>query len=392
MALVRLGKADALRMAADEEFSAELTEFSQVKRNENAYLRKTMLGRLYSPYFLGLMMLWGHPFSPAMAKDPLKPGPAGIVCLMKANMVADPVTDLAADPCWTNPEVKAVMLRTQWNVVEPAEGRFNFSHFDEGVQLARKYGKKLGMSIGAGTMTPEWVYQAGAKPFYFNKERRLGDTSRLLMPLPWDPVFQSKWRALVKEFGLRYDSLPELAYVVMGGPGRQIETFFVDSPEDISEFNRNNGQQNWFDASRAIAGFYAASFPHTHFLYAIGPPTPTPEGRATISRLLEACASDYPGWFGVRCDGLRPRFGPDNPAGRAIQRFASTTTAGFQMSLPSKGGQAMGGGTLQDAFNFGISYGAQFIEVYRGDCSDPGQQPALHEANSQLEANAAKVQ
>ena len=317
----------------------------------------------------------------------LKPGPSGIVCLMKTDMLNDRVKDLASDPCWTNPNVTAVMLRSHWNVVEPSEGQFNFAHFDEGLSLARKYGKRLGMSIAAGTITPDWVYGAAAVRFSFSKKSHMGSAIPEFMPEPWDPVFQKKWSVLLHEFGRRYDTAPELAYVTMGGAGRQIETFFVDSPEDIEKFNSDGGPENWARGAQAVAKMYAESFPHTHFLYAIGPPTPTPGGRQTLSAMLDACGAAYPGWFGVRCDGLRPNFGPRDPAGQIIQKFASTTTAGFQMSLPSKGGQTMGGGTLQEALTNGVGFGAQFVEVYRGDCADPNQQATLQAANARLQAN-----
>src|SRR5438067_1387058 len=53
------------------------------------------------------------------------------------------------------------------------------------------------------------------------------------MPLPWDPVFQAKWGAFVQAFAARYRSAPNLAYVVMGGPGRREESFFCFTRYDM---------------------------------------------------------------------------------------------------------------------------------------------------------------
>jgi hypothetical protein len=254
--------------------------------------------------------------------------------------------------------------------------------------LARRYKKKLGMSIGAGTFTPAWVYTAGSPRFNFNKLLQDGTTTPQVMPLPWDSVFQAKWSVLVQEFGRRYNGTPEVAYITMGGLGRQLETFFVDSPEDIATFTVNNGLNNWYGAGVKVAGFYATSFPNTRFLYALGAPTPTTEGRAMLDQLVNSCSSLYPARFGVRSDGLRSQMGLQDPIGLTIQRLSPTTTAGFQMLLPFKGGQTSLTGTLSDALNVAIQFKAHFVEVYSGDCSDSTQQTALKQANPKLIRNA----
>src|SRR5262249_18593888 len=52
-------------------------------------------------------------------------------------------------------------------------------------------------------------------------------TAQILpMPLPWDPIFQQKWGAFIQAFAARYSSASNLAYVVMGGPGRREESYF----------------------------------------------------------------------------------------------------------------------------------------------------------------------
>jgi hypothetical protein len=356
---------------------------------DDRILKLRLLSKSSIGILLGLLLGFA---GMARAADPgLKIGPAGIVCLVHGNSPELALTNLADDPGWTNPEVKGFLIRDRWNLVEPSEGKFNFSVFDQSVALARKYHKFVGLGICAGRATPDWVYSDGAQKLFFSRPRNHGTTSaELFMPVPWEPAFQAKWNALIKEFGRRYDSVPEVNYIIMTGPGRDFETFFVSSPADIENFNKLGGLSSWGDAARKIAGFYVASFPHTPVLYAMGPPTPTMEGRETIQSVVEDLFEKYPHQFGVACASLAPRLNPATPSAQMVKKHSEDSTVGFQMLGPSEGGLHMKGGMLADALKVGVDYKAHYIEVYTVDCSDPNQQSALKEANAGLIANAAR--
>ena len=320
----------------------------------------------------------------------IKSGPVGIIGIIPLKGPKYPLSRLADFACWANPEIKGVLLRLPWGMVEPREGEFDFGLCDQSVALARKYGKSVGLGICAGTSTPEWVYQSGVPKFYFNKNRPGGVTKSMAMPLPWDAAFQTKWASLIKAFGQRYDAVPEVAYILMAGPGRDFETYFVDSPSDIDNFNQTGGGKLWGHAARVIADLYAAAFPHTTLIYAMGPPTPTPEGHATIDQVVAELLKKYPNHFGVCNASLAPRFNPHH-SGIVIRENSARTIVGFQMLLPSKDGQLMPGGSLADALRAGVAYKAHCIEVYLVDCDDPTQQQALHEANVGLYSNAREM-
>src|ERR1700719_1509455 len=165
----------------------------------------------------------------------------GIIYLLKADRPDFPSRDLAKEPCWTNPYVQGVLLRTFWNKIQPRDGAIDWTFFDQGVRLAAQYDKKVGLLITAGVTTPQWVFAAGAHEFTVTTPK--GPV--LSMPLPWDPVFQAKCGDVIRAFGARYDSNPEVAYVVMGGSGRRAESFFVSTPEDVAAFDRVGGLTSW---------------------------------------------------------------------------------------------------------------------------------------------------
>jgi hypothetical protein len=299
----------------------------------------------------------------------------GIFDLLPVDSVASPFKDLASEHCWTNPNVVGVVLRTDWNKVEGVKGQFDWSFLDEGVALAKVSNKKISITIIAGIYSPAWVYTDGAAQFAI--------THVGVMPSPWDPVFQADWAAFISAFAQRYDSVPEVAYITMSGPGRGEELYFVETKDDVADLNAVGGVQIWVTAAEKIADMYGSTFKQTPVLYATGLPVPGSAGRTALSDVVNYDVNAYPGHFGIKSDGLRPNYSPKSFGALTIPALSGTTTVGFQMLLPFNGGQNMHG-TLQDTLSIGISYRAHFIEVYDADCSDPSQAQAISSANVRL--------
>ncbi|PYJ65826.1 MAG: hypothetical protein DME76_17760, partial [Verrucomicrobia bacterium] len=144
-----------------------------------------------------------------------KSTPTGIWCLLHSYSIKDAnkrMHQLNNTPCWTNPNVQGIILRAQWDKIEPIEGQYDFSYYDRGFELAKKYNKRIEIRVSAGKHSPEWVYAAGAEKFTFHHKN--GKPPEY-MPIPWDPVHQEKYGNLVRRLGERYDSSPYLSDVVM---------------------------------------------------------------------------------------------------------------------------------------------------------------------------------
>ena len=310
-----------------------------------------------------------------------KASASGIIYLLKADRPDSPSRDLAKELCWTNPYVQGVLLRTFWNKIQPREGTIDWSFFDQGVALAAQYDKKVGLLITAGVTTPQWVYAAGAHEFTVTTPK--GPV--LSMPLPWDPVFQAKWGEVIHAFGARYDSNPQVAYVVMGGSGRRAESFFVSTPEDVAAFDRVGGLASWKTSVKWIVDEYAKHFSATPFLLDLGAPVPSAQGRAALEDVCNFAVAAYPHRFGVRSDGLAANYSPTSFGAREIAALTGSTTVGFQMLVPSKGkSNPQGGLLLANALNRGIGLGAHFIEVYAVDCNEPRNAKVLTQAADKL--------
>jgi hypothetical protein len=311
----------------------------------------------------------------ALAGSPPKETGCGIFDLLPGDTVKRPVSNLAERPCWNNPNVAGVVLRTDWAKIEPSENAYDWTYLDTGVARAQATNKKIAISVQAGVQSPEWIYAVGAKGI---KIPGFGT-----MPLPWDSVFQKNWALLVQQLGARYNGVSVVAYVTMGGPGRQEELYLCTTPGSVRDFNLDGGTQLWTQAAEAIMEMYAAAFPNTPFLYAYGSPLAHPTSSVPFSDIASYGVNKHPKIFGIKSDALHPNMSPSFWPSVVIPELSSSTTVGYQM-LRVFAGNLVNGGTLKEALKLGVSHKAHFIEVYDRDCNDPNEQSTISAVNKQL--------
>jgi Beta-galactosidase len=312
----------------------------------------------------------------------VKPAPHGIFVVLPA-WNSERRVELNR-PVLSNPLVRGARIRTVWRNLQPEENSLNWSFFDEAVSLAQRHGKSVGLSVAAGTFTPEWVYGNGAQRFDFTDARRFGSSRGTTMPEPWDEQFLKQWGETVKAMGRRYDGNPSVAYVVIGGLGISVESFFVKTPEDIAKFNSMGGGARWLEGAKRIVDLYAEAFPTTPFFYAMAPPI---KGDFSATRaLVEYGVSKYPGRFGIMHEGLNAVAKLSFYPNQAIQTYSSKAPTGFQMVWNTKGseGAARVKGTLKQALTRAAEMNARFVEVYEMDCQDPAYAGDLREAGQRL--------
>lgn len=384
----------------------------------------------------------------------------GIMYLTTSDQAGNPPHDLSADPEWTNPLVQGVALRTTWARLEPTEGSYYWTFLDQGMALAKTYGKKISILVTAGVTTPQWVFDAGAKSFIVTQGANVTvtdavttagsatvtsatanwtddmlnygitggsipagaqivavnspnsvdvypstgitsatgvtTTTTAMSPegLPWDPVFQAKFNAFVQAFGARYDSNPNLVYVVMGGFGRRAESYFVTTDDDQAALDTlaasqgyggvNPGLTAWQAGAEWCIDQYAKRFPKVPFILDLGSPYPTDAGNATLQTVCNYGAAKYSKRFAVKSDGLAVSGPPTNSIGATeVALLSPTAEVGYQMGLPQKDAVDSNGTlNLTDSLNRGIGFGAHFIEVYASDCNDPNEASALTSASA----------
>lgn len=294
----------------------------------------------------------------------LKPCPRGVYVVLPND---DP--DLSSRACWSDPNIKGVLLRTRWSSVEPALGVFDWSYFDAGIALCRSHNKSAQLQISCGLLAPIWVYTNGAIIWY--------PTSGGQMPCPWCAVMQSSISELITAFGVRYDSNPTVASVTMWAGGKTIECFFAQTQDEIDALEVAGGPSVWAKASKNIIRMFATAFPTTQLYLACG--HACSDCDATMTKVARWARAAYKRRIGLQSNALSANYPSFDPSG-GYTEFPHTTIpvdkvrwTGYQMLGPIRG-QKMEGETLVECLQNALNCNAAWVEVYPGDpATDPGE-------------------
>jgi glycosyl hydrolase family 42 (putative beta-galactosidase) len=103
------------------------------------------------------------------------------------------------------PGVDGMVLVIGWSAVEPSMGQYQWAKLDQWMSAAVSAGKKVDLTVTAGSDTPSWLFQpvpagAGATPLDFTISPHSGQTGRCdseTIAAPWDPAFLDRWDSLL---------------------------------------------------------------------------------------------------------------------------------------------------------------------------------------------------
>jgi hypothetical protein len=315
-----------------------------------------------------------------------------------------------------NSAVDGIAIRTYWNEIEASEGVYNWSIIDKMIAQVTppniNPGKKISISIYAGWGTPSWVFSAGAQSFSWVWDSGWGPAacSVVKTPLPWDPVFQSKWAAFLAAFGSKYDSNPYVTHVSFTGinstdaevwvPHKINESINVNGVtckgyNDVADWQaagytrtRMEGALDW-DAAQ-----FASAFPDRPFTIETDPcslPAIDDNGnffsspgncgdQQGVTDFLNYGIDTYGrGHFIIQNDGL------SSSPYTELSTFWNTMTAdstyvdiGFQFSY------AVGTTNFDSITQNGVNMGSKVIEFYQSDLTNSGNAAEIVSAHNQL--------
>lgn len=332
----------------------------------------------------GLLAIPGK--APAQAQ---KPYPGGIYWL--TNSDAD-INSSAVE--WGYSFVDGIRLRETWDFVQPTSSTsFTWSTIDTVLGLAAQHGKKVGVSISSGVVTPQWVYDHGATKY------RLQDGSGNSMPIPWDSAYQSQWLTFVRAFGARYDGNPNLAYVIITGMGQGNTLKLAETTQDEANLATNAVQSGYPDlstaylsATEAIISSAMGAFPTTACIVTLQ--APFPDLGDLQDTVKDWGIAAYPLRFGTMRNALMAVPAPHDPPPPPIPY-----PFGYQMICsavddpatlykdPDPVPMPTPPIPLQDALENGVSLGSQYVEVYKTDLELGIDWPVLTAEGVKLKAN-----
>lgn len=311
--------------------------------------------------------------------------PYGIYALLAGDSVDNPMQGLGGRHFWKYSEVAGVRARSHWATMEPSPGEYNWSHFDEVLALAEAHDKQVGISVAAGIFCPKWIYREGVESFDMAMNNRLGGGRVKTMPVIWDPEFVEYWDRFIAALAARYNGHPRLKFIVIGGPGVSIETFYVGKRGGADLIKKLGGLDEWISASKQIVDSYAKHFTKTPFLLAVGEPVHSREGVAAVKEVVNYSVRKYSEMFGVMHFGLNAKLGSDDAMLQVYQSVPKDTIKGFEMVWSTRGmGADWLNGSLEECLQQGIALGADFIEVYLADIEMRNFEGPIAEASTQL--------
>jgi hypothetical protein len=311
-----------------------------------------------------LILLLVFPLSPSLGD--IKAPPRGTYVVLKEN---DPNID--SEPCWKNPNVYGVLLRTRWSVVEAKQGTYDWSYFDHGLALAKEHGKLIQISITCGVYAPDWLYGLGVSKWTTSGKIRGSQTQ----PAPWDAEFQKHLSALISAWGARYDSNPLVASVTIWCGGRNIETFFAQNQEDAAQLDRVGGTRLWLAAAEKFVDMYHAAWPTTPLYLACG--KNYPDQKASLTQLAEYALRK--GNFGLQTNAWTAVYPFINRStGKAYWphtniEISSIRLTGAQELFPI-GSTRMKGETVAQVMDNAIRFHLGWFQAYPSDfAKDPDE-------------------
>jgi hypothetical protein len=304
-----------------------------------------------------------------------KPDPGGIIRLFSTD-VAKPENS----PSWTNPSLDGMRIRPDWSDIQPSSSTFQWSAIDVVLNLGTQHGKSIGMSVAAGIVTPQWVYNAGATKY------QLQDDSGLSMPIPWDATFQTKWFAFVRTMGQRYDANPALGYIVISGLGQYVETGLARTSADVAALTALGGTTAWVGAAKQTISVYAEAFPTTPFFITAATPFDNADGLSALQQVVDWGVATYPDRFGIMNASLNANSTTVYYPNLAIYTYHTTQPVGFQMLCAEADSDRLGG-TLNQALTQGVLLGGKFVEIYQQDADKPSNETMLAIQGAALKGN-----
>ncbi len=307
-----------------------------------------------------------------------------------------------------NPYVDGIALRSKWNQVEPREGIYNWADLDKEVFDAVANGKKVSLQVTPGIWTPDWVYTAGAKAFWFKWDKKywgqpVGTDIRI--PIPWDNVYLDKWLQFIRALGEHYASNPNIVLIKMTGVNCSTEETYLPSSinEALTDIKgnfvcmSNNDVANWQKAGytrlkvekawRAITDTFAQAFTNQSLAIQIVESFPPIDDNGILiphrkkdwqitNDFIHQGLQTYGNRFIVMNDSLSAFWIKKSVVALAKQ---GVTTA-YQMAWFVTGDRTyrMNHGKsdnphiiLQKAIDKGITAGAEYLEIYPVDITNP---------------------
>jgi hypothetical protein len=291
----------------------------------------------------------------------------------------------------TNPLIAGVAIRWTWPIVEPVEGMYDWSYFDEQIDRVGAAGKKVLLRItSGGKNTPSWVFNAGVQTFSFVDTQAYSPTYNQTVTIPafWDPTFLEKKKRFIAEMGQHFADNPHVVLVAVSCANATTDDWVVPSSKTDVQNWRSIGytSNKLINACKQIIDVSMAAFPNQTITLAVNrssnnlDPNPDYVANAVVNYAMNT----YPGRFIVQKHSLSadtpdpallPVLGAwqiiynnqPNVAGQMLWYVTNDSTCRMNGRVKPCDPAAV----LHEAVTIGARYGMRYQEIYQNDLLNP---------------------
>jgi len=307
----------------------------------------------------------------------------------------------------TNRHLDGHKLMKWWSLVEPEEGKYDWSVIEEPMNKWLAAGKRVMLSPITATKwppkdmpaqpTPDWVFEAGAKsvPLYYDGK------NHIRVPVYWDPIYLEKYRNFIKALGKQFDDRKglELVYCGIGIYGETIistELWGQETEKWRPWIEAGLTAEKWVEAVNAVVDAYADAFPRT----LVGLQVSNPGARLRTECTPAYCRHAAQKSVLLQYDGItaEPFLWGGQYYASTIARWSQTTSIGFEAYGPSSGAVPPGArfkfeGSLKDLSDAAIKHKVNYLLVWYQDAvkATPGSKNYAPEWQAAMERAAASL-
>mgnify|MGYP003402757971 FL=1 len=125
-------------------------------------------------------------------------------------------TKTTAAGVYSNPELKQIDFGVYWRNLEPIEGLYDWSLIKNELDSAVKYKKQVGIVIGSGGSSPDWVNKNNRYTITGVRADGEGKTYTISYPYPFDTAYTEAWCRFIDAFGA-FVRVKAIAAINIGG-------------------------------------------------------------------------------------------------------------------------------------------------------------------------------
>jgi hypothetical protein len=318
------------------------------------------------PLLVGVTLAMAGPIPLLAEREP--PIRTGLWVIQPLAEDSNELSDFAAD-VRANPQLTGVCIHLHWKDVEKESGKPDFSAIDKIVAVLRGIGMKYQLCLQPGVNTPASVYEEGAQSFttrVTNPHRR-NFGQGILIPVPWDPIYQRNFSRAIKQLGERYAGDPLCVSVVLTCANfMSAEMHLPKAREDLAKWAAlGNYQEKLLDVYKKYTDEWARAFPKQEISLHVSKVLDLPP--EFYERIVDYGLSKYPERFTIQnCQLTGRREDTGMMSYDLVQKYRDRAHHGFQsLARLSRPNERMGSIEMA-ALNMVHAQG-EYWELWHGD-------------------------